>query len=270
VIRSRAQVEDPMPVDYYDLGQHTRTVTTSSEPAQRWFDRGLVWTYAFHHEEAARCFERAIDADLGCALAYWGLAYAICPNYNKPWEFFDPVDLAATVGKCFLATERAAALLSQASPSERALITALRARYQASAPPDDVDDLAGWNDAYADAMREVYRDFGDDLDIAALFAEALMNRTPWQLWDLATGEPRDGASTIEARQVLERALEHPASRVHPGVLHLYIHLLEMSPCPERALRAADWLRGLVPDAGHLQHMSTHIDVLCGHYHDVVA
>ncbi|HEY8601171.1 MAG TPA: hypothetical protein VIL85_22255 [Thermomicrobiales bacterium] len=256
--------------EYYDLGNHRRAISTTSPDAQRWFDRGLAWTYGFNHEEAVRCFEQAIAADPDCPMAHWGLAYAAGPNYNKPWIFFDPVDLAATVGKCFLATERALALLDNASPAEQALITALGARYRAPAPPEPVEDLAGWDDAYADAMRAVYRDHGDDLDIAALFAEALMDRTPWQLWDLATGGPRDGASTIEARQVLERAQEDPASRAHPGVLHMYIHLMEMSPCPERALRAADWLRGLVPDAGHLQHMSTHIDVLCGHYHDVVA
>ncbi|HEX5505760.1 MAG TPA: hypothetical protein VFW96_24295, partial [Thermomicrobiales bacterium] len=231
---------------------------------------GLNWTYGFNHEEAVRCFEQAIAADPECPMAHWGLAYAAGPNYNKPWEFFDPVDLAATIGKCHLAIERAVALLDQAGPAERALITALAARYPASAPPDPVDDLAGWSDAYADAMRAVYRDYGDDLDIAALYAEALITRTPWQLWDLATGEAKEGASTDEARRVLERALDDPASRAHPGVLHIYIHLMEMSPCPERALRAADRLRGLVPDSGHLQHMSTHIDVLCGHYHNVVA
>ena len=256
--------------EYYDLGNHRRAISTTSPDAQRWFDRGLTWTYGFNHEEAVRCFEQALTADPDCPMAHWGLAYAAGPNYNKPWIFFDPVDLAATVGKCFLATERALALLDNASPAERALITALGARYQAPAPPDLVEDLAGWDDAYADAMRAVYRDHGDDLDIAALFAEALMDRTPWQLWDLVTGGPKYGASTSEARQVLERAQEDPASRVHPGVLHMYIHLMEMSPFPERALRAADQLRGLVPDAGHLQHMSTHIDVLCGHYHDVVA
>lgn len=255
--------------DYYDLGSHGRAISTTSPEAQRWFDRGLNWVYGFHHEEAIRCFELALIADPECALAHWGLAYAAGPNYNKPWEFFGPGELAGTVGQCFLATERARALLGKATPAEQALITALGKRYQAAAPPDDEADLAVWVDDYADAMREVYRDFGTDLDIATLFAEALLNRTPWQLWDLTTGEPREGASTEEARRVLERALEDPASRVHPGVLHMYIHLMEMSPIPERALRAADLLRGLVPDAGHLQHMSTHIDVLCGHYHNVV-
>jgi hypothetical protein len=132
-----------------------------------------------------------------------------------------------------------------------------------------VEELNRWNDDYAAAMRGVYEDYGNDLDIAALFAEAMMNRTPWQLWDLQAGGIAEDASTVEATEVLERALEDQASRRHPGVLHMYIHLMEMSPHPERALRACDWLRGLVPDAGHLEHMPTHIDVLCGHYHNVV-
>jgi tetratricopeptide (TPR) repeat protein len=133
-----------------------------------------------------------------------------------------------------------------------------------------VDDCTVWNDDYANAMRLVYRDFGDDLDVAALCADALMCRTPWELWDLDKAKPAEGADTAEAQQVLERAFLNSASQQHPGVLHMYIHLLEMSPFPERALRAADWLRDLVPDAGHLRHMATHIDVLCGQYHDVVA
>lgn len=254
---------------YYNLGDHRRTVSTSSPEAQLWFDRGLNWTYGFNHEEAVRCFEQALVADPDCAMAHWGIAYAAGPNYNKQWELFDPIDLAETIGKCFLATERAVSLLDNTTSAERELITALQSRYQSPAPPEPIEELARWNDDYADAMREIYRDYGDDLDITTLFAEALMNRTPWQLWDLATGQPKEGASTMEAREVLERALEDRASRVHPGVLHMYIHLMEMSPVPEAALRAADHLRGLVPDAGHLEHMSTHIDVLCGHYPNVV-
>ena len=123
--------------DYYDLGNHGRTISTTSPDAQLWFDRGLNWTYGFNHEEAIRCFEQAIIADPDCPMAHWGLAYAAGPNYNKPWEFFVPVDLAETIGKCFLATERALSLLDNASPAERALITALAARYQAPAPPED-------------------------------------------------------------------------------------------------------------------------------------
>lgn len=251
---------------YYDLGTHSRPISTSSADAQLWFDRGLVWTMAFNHEEAVRCFERAIEHDPECPMAHWGVAYAAGPNYNKPWEFFDEVDLARTVAKTFAATERARALVDKASPVERALIAALGARYQSAEP---AEDMSVWNDDYADAMRAVYRDYADDLDIVTLFAEALMNRTPWQLWDLGSGTPAEGASTIEALGALETALETLESRTHPGVLHMYIHLMEMSPYPQRALQAADRLRGLVPDAGHLKHMPTHIDVLCGHYANVV-
>jgi tetratricopeptide (TPR) repeat protein len=118
-------------------------------------------------------------------------------------------------------------------------------------------------------MRGVYENHDNDLDIAALFAEALMNQTPWQLWDLETGKPAEGASTAEAIRVLEKALQDPAARMHPLVLHMYIHLMEMSPHPERALEVGNQLLDLVPDAGHLQHMPTHVDVLCGNYADVV-
>jgi tetratricopeptide (TPR) repeat protein len=118
-------------------------------------------------------------------------------------------------------------------------------------------------------MRGVYRSHPDDLDVAALFADALMNLTPWALWDTATGEPAEGAATLEAKAVLERALAAPGGQAHPGVLHMYIHLMEMSARPEDALRTADLLRGLVPDAGHLRHMPSHLDVLCGDYGAVV-
>ncbi|MFJ6729940.1 hypothetical protein ACIQPQ_34075 [Streptomyces sp. NPDC091281] len=253
---------------YYDLGDHGRPVTTSADAAGRWFDRGLVWSYAFHHEEAVACFEAAAEADPDCAMAHWGIAYALGPNYNKPWEFFDDQDLARTVERTHAAVERAhAAAGDRATPVERALIGALRARYPQDRP---AEDCAVWNAPYADAMRAVYELAPDDLDVAALYADALMNLTPWQLWDLRTGEPAEGARTREARTVLEAALATDAGARHPGVLHLYIHLMEMSPAPERALPVADRLRDLVPDAGHLQHMPSHLEVLCGDYRAVVA
>lgn len=253
--------------DYYDLGAHRRAVSTSLPEAQVWFDRGLNWTYGFNQEEAVRCFRRALAADPDCAMAHWGVAYAGGPNYNLRWDMMPPAALAKTVETCHAAACRAASRSTGATPVERALIAAMQARFPDPEPPPDP---AAWSDGYAAAMRGVYRDFGDDLDVAALFADALMNRTPWLLWDIDAGEPAVGADTAEAKAALERALENPASRTHPGVLHMYIHLMEMSPCPERALRVADWLRELVPDAGHLRHMATHIDVLCGHYQNVVA
>jgi tetratricopeptide (TPR) repeat protein len=253
--------------DYFDLGSYAREVTTASARAQLWFTRGLIWTYAFNHEEAVRCFERAIDSDPGCALAHWGLAYALGPNYNKPWEFFDAVDLASSVMGAHAASAAAADHADGASPVERALVHALAARYPSAQP---APDCSAWNTGYADAMRDVYRAYPDDLDVAALFADALMNLTPWALWDQATGEPAGGSGTIEAKEVLDRALARDDGRTHPGILHMYIHLMEMSPRPEDALRAGDWLLDLVPDAGHLRHMPTHLDVLCGDYRRVVS
>ena len=253
--------------DYFDLGSFTREVTTSSPEAQVWFTRGLVWTYSFNHEEAAACFERAIASDPGCALAYWGLAYALGPNYNKPWESFDPADLSSSLSRAYAATAGAVSRAPGASDVERALVDALVSRYPSAEP---AGDWSAWNAAYAAAMRHVYRAYPDDLDVAALFAEALMNLTPWALWDLATGAPAAGSEAIEIKEVLERALTVGDGQTHPGVLHMYVHLMEMSAHPEDALRAGDWLRDLVPDAGHLRHMPTHIDVLCGDYPRVVS
>ena len=255
--------------DYYDLGTYRHTITTASPEAQMWFDRGLVWCYGFNHEESVRCFKKAADADPNCAMAYWGIAYAAGPNYNKPWEAFDAVDLSQSLTEAYAAAQIALAKIEAASAVEQALIKALQHRYQSEAP---AENLNIWNDNYANAMREMYEAHSGDFDVCALFAEALMNRTPWSLWDLRTGEPAIGADTREAMRVLEKALqqvEQGDSERHPGLLHMYIHLMEMSPHPERALRASDALRNLVPDSGHLQHMPTHIDVLCGHYNDVV-
>jgi tetratricopeptide (TPR) repeat protein len=256
--------------DYFDLGGYGRPVTTDSARAQTWFDRGLVWAYAFNHAEAAACFERAAEADPGCAMAYWGLAYAVGPNYNKPWEAFGEGEAPAEISRALAALGAAAG--RPAARVERALLQAMAARYPAAASGDAWDPAAGeaLNAGYAAAMREVYRSHPGDLDVAALFADALLNLTPWELWDIATGEPAQGAATLEAKDVLEQALASPEGRAHPGVLHMYIHLMEMSARPEDALAAGDLLRDLVPDAGHLRHMPTHLDVLCGDYRSVVA
>ncbi len=261
---------------YYDLGSYTWPVTTQDPQAQLWFDRGLAWCYGYNHEEAVVCFERALEHDPNLAMAHWGIAYAIGPNYNKPWEDFDDDDKCQSLDRALAATAAAAdaAAAAGASTIEQALIGALAARYPSSPEePSEIADFSPWNDAYADAMRAVHRAHPDDLDVCALFAEAIMNRTPWALWDLVTGQPATGASTLEATEVLETAfagLDGKGANQHPGLLHMYIHLMEMSPHPERALKAGDTLVDLVPDAGHLVHMPTHIDVLCGHYQNVVA
>jgi tetratricopeptide (TPR) repeat protein len=251
----------------FDLGRYTRAASTASPEAQQWFDRGLLWSYAFNHEEAIRCFERAIAADEGFALAHWGLAYAAGPNYNKQWDAFEEAELRLSLRRAHDASARAAELALSATSVERDLSAALRARYPA---PEPADDLSVWTAGYARAMGEVFAAHPDDLDVAALYADALLNVTAWALWDLSTGEPAEGAHTLEARRVLEAALRQPGGMQHPGLLHFYIHLMEMSPWPETALEAANALRGLAPDAGHLVHMPTHIDVLLGAYDRVVA
>ncbi|MEM8869453.1 MAG: tetratricopeptide repeat protein [Pseudomonadota bacterium] len=251
----------------FELGSYHRPVTCTAEPAQRWFDRGLIWTYGYNHEEAMVCFERAAIADPACAMAEWGLAYAAGPNYNMPWHLFDPKGRAEALATAHAATQRALSAVDRVTPVERALVEALPARYP---QPDLVEDMQPWVDEFCVAMRSVHRRFPGDLDVVAVFAEAIMNRTPWKMWDLPSGEPAEGAETYEAVALLEQCFaEVDAAWDHPGLLHLYVHLMEMSPFPERALRHGDRLRELVPDAGHLIHMPTHIDVLCGQYQDVV-
>ncbi|HET7066831.1 MAG TPA: hypothetical protein VFI21_04440 [Nocardioides sp.] len=252
--------------DYFDLGSHHRPVTTASEDAQTWFDRGLAWTYGFHHEEARRCFERAAEADPDCAMAHWGIAYVVGPNYNYAWDDFDPAGLTSSLSTAREARAEAERLAPGATEAEQALIATLAARYPVV---DATEGDPGWCEGHAAAMRTAYRRFSDDLDIAALFAESLMNVTPWQMWDLPTGQPAPGAHTLECREVLERALQAPESRRHPGILHMYIHLMEMSPTPEAASEAGALLSDLVPDAGHLRHMPSHIDVLTGDYRRVI-
>ncbi len=254
-------------MDGFDLGTYARHITTTSKMAQRHFDTGLIWLFGYNHEAAADCFKLAIAADPKCGLAHWGIAYAVGPNYNKPWEFFTAEERVSTLREAHEALAQAQKLKSDLTPVEVALIEALADRF-----PDDpeIEDFAPWNDAFSDAMRRVYADHPNDLDVICLFAEALMNRTPWLLWDLPSGQPREGASTLEAQAALEKAFDTlPGAWDHPGLLHMYIHLMEMSPFPEKALRHGDRLVDLVPDSGHLVHMATHIDVLCGDYQNVV-
>ncbi|KIW82767.1 hypothetical protein Z517_02010 [Fonsecaea pedrosoi CBS 271.37] len=252
---------------YYDLSAFSRPVSTNNKQAQLWFDRGLVWSYAFNHEESAECFRKAIALDPNCTMAYWGLAYALGPNYNKPWEFFDGEELESTVTRTHAAVQKAKNEAINATPVEKALVDALEFRYPL---PHAAADCSIWNRPYADAMRSVYEAFSDDLDVAVLYADALMNLTPWKLWDLSTGQPATGSRTLEVKAVLDHALAVKGGLQHPGVLHLYIHLMEMSSTPELAMPIADHLRGLIPDAGHLQHMPTHLDILCGDYRRAIA
>src|SRR5262247_1275798 len=252
---------------YFDLGPYSRKVTTSSPDAQLWFDRGLNWMFGFNHGEAIKCFKKAIELDSECAMAHWGVSYASGPNYNLPWHLYDPHGRQMALTAAYDAMQGALVHAGNASPIEQAMIQALPARYPQR---EAIEDMAPWDKAFTQEMRRIFEAYPDDLEVRAVFAKSIMNETPWLMWDLRSGKPAEGASTEECRAVLEYAFNNiPRSWDHPGLLHLYVHLMEMSPFPQRALRAGDRLRDLVPDAGHLIHMPTHIDVLCGHYRDVL-
>jgi tetratricopeptide (TPR) repeat protein len=252
---------------YYDLGAYKRPITTKSPDAQLWFDRGLNWVFGFNHAEAIKCFGKALEHDPTCAMAQWGISYAAGPNYNLPWHLYDPVGKAAALAAAYDAMKAALALAKGATPLEQALIQALPARYPQREP---IEDQAEWDKAFTREMRKLFKANPHDLEVACVFVEAIMNETPWKMWNLTTGGVAENAGTQEAMEVLEGLFANtPASWDHPGLLHLYVHLMEMSPFPQRALRAGDRLRDLVPDSGHLVHMPTHIDVLCGNYRDVV-
>ncbi len=256
----------------FDLGGYSRPITTAQPEAQVWFDRGLVWCYGFNHEEAVDCFKQAASIDPGCAMAHWGIAFASGPFYNLPWEWMSEPEARKALETCYTNVQQAVALLSGKAAVEEALILALSRRFQSNQLAS-TETLHGWDDAYADEMRRVYAAFPTDLDVIALFAEAMMTRTPWKLWDIVRGEPAEGADTLESIAVLESGLQQVSKRgvkSHPGILHMYLHALEMSPTPEKALDAADQLSGLSPDAGHLQHMPAHIYVICGRYRDAIA
>lgn len=254
---------------YFDLGAHGRPITTSSPEAQLWFDRGLNWCFGFNQEEGVACFEKALEYDPDCAMAHWGMAYAAGPFYNMPWCDFSAPEAATCTKFCHGHIAQAKSLAATATDAEAALIVALAARVQAGHPVSQ-REFDRWDDAYADAMRSVHRRYPEDLDIIALFAEAMMTRTPWKLWNVKTDQPTHGADTLEAQEVLEKGIALAKARdepPHPAIVHYHIHVLEMSAMPEQALASADALAPLCPDMGHLNHMPGHIYVLCGQYED---
>jgi len=236
------------------LGDHTRKVTTNSPLAQKYFNQGLIWTFAFNHDEAIRAYTEAARLDPDCAMAWWGIAYANGPHINNP-AMTDARSAAA-----WDAVQKAVARKDKGTLTEQALIEALAQRYAAS-PPADRGPL---NQAYADAMRAVWHAHCGDADVGTLYAESLMDLRPWDLWT-KDGQPQPGTEEIIA--ALDGALRLNPN--HPGANHLYIHAVEASPEPERALAAADRIRNSVPFSGHLVHMPSHIDVLTGQWSQAV-
>ena len=249
------QLKEDRVIPLYDsLLVYHRDVTTGSEPAQRYFDQGLVLYFGFNHEAAIRSFQQATALDSNCAMAWWGQAISAGPNINNP----DMDSLSAVLA--WQALQKAQACMAMASPVERGMIKALSERYAYPAP----DDRSGLDTSYADAMRKLYESFPDDQDVAVLFADALMNLRPWDLW---TADGQEQPGTEEIVSILEKVLK--AQPRHPGACHFYIHTMEASPYPEKALSAADVLRDRVPGSGHLVHMPSHIDIRLGHYEDAI-
>ena len=243
---TNAEVQTPV-LDH--LGTHHVPITTTSEPAQRAFDQGIRLVYAFNHAEAIRSFEEALRHDSSAAMAYWGIAYALGPNINAPMDMLH-------VPRAVEAIEKAKALDKRATPRERAYIAALGRRYSASKRADQ----KALDRAYAKAMRDVARRFPDDPDAATLYAEALMDVRPWDYWT-REGKPQPG--TQEIVSTLEGVLkQHPN---HPGACHYYIHAVEASLEPQRALACAERLPDLMPGAGHVVHMPAHIYMRVGLY-----
>ena len=234
------------------LGDHSRPADTDVPLAQRYFDQGLALTFAFNHAEAIRAFREAQRLDPACAMCAWGEALARGPHVNAPMN-------AEDVAPAWAALQRTSAHAAALPPSDRALLGALGARYQAG-PPEDRSAL---DRAYADAMREVAARFPDDADVQALFAEALMDTMPWDYWH-EDGSPKP--ETEEVLAALERARE--ADPDHPLALHLWIHAVEKQR-PELGVEAAERLGPLMPSAGHLVHMPGHIWIRVGRYHDAV-
>ncbi|OYD84832.1 tetratricopeptide repeat protein [Azospirillum brasilense] len=240
-------------VDLLDgLGTLSWPVTTTSPQAQAFFDQGLRLSYAFNHGEARRAFRKAQGLDPGCALCFWGEALVLGPNINWPME-------PASNEPALAALRQAQLHAAHATDRERALINALARRYAEGAPTD----RKALDAAYADAMAEVARRFPEDAQIAVLTAEAMMNLTPWDYWADAGRTPKGRTADIVA--TLERVLASDPE--HPGAIHYYIHMVEASDRPERAEPYADRLGRLMPAAGHIVHMPSHIYFRVGRYRD---
>jgi len=245
-----AEQTDAPPL-FDNMGSLHHPITTTSEQAQRYFDQGLRFVYAFNHEEANRSFEAAADWDPKAPMPYWGIALALGPNINSAMERKDERRAVEMV-------QKARRLANGATSKEQAYIEALVTRYVSRKGAK----RKGMDEAYAKAMRLVAQRFSEDDDASTLFAEAMMDLRPWDFWK---GDGRPQAGTDEIVTTLESVLARNPH--HPGACHYYIHALEASPFPERALACAERLPELMPGAGHLVHMPAHLYIRLGKYHE---
>jgi tetratricopeptide (TPR) repeat protein len=247
----RATAAQPAPVLFESFGALHRDTGSRIPAAQRYFDQGLRMAYGFNHEAAGRAFAEAARLDPDCAICFWGQALVLGPNINMSMEATAVKDAAALA-------RRAQALSSHARPVDRALIAALLQRYADPAPAD----RKPLDRAYADAMASVARDYPDDDDVATLYAEALMDLSPWAYW---TSDGKPTGFTPQILATLERVLQRNPQ--HIGAMHYYIHATEASPTPQRAEPYADRLAALAPGSGHLVHMPAHTYIRTGRDHD---
>jgi tetratricopeptide (TPR) repeat protein len=254
MVASGAERAESKPALFDGLSNVGRKVSTKSADAQRYFDQGLCFLFAFNHDEAIRSFQHVAELDPNCAMAWWGIALANGPHINNPVLPAERNQLALD------ALAKAQSLTDKASGVEHDLIEALATRY-VKQPPDDRKPL---DEAYAAAMRKVFARHADDADVGSLFAEALMDLRPWDLWQ-PDGQSQPGTDEVVA--TLEKVLV--IAPRHPLALHLYIHAVEASPHPEKAAAPADRLRDLQPGLGHLVHMPSHIDVRIGHWKEAI-
>ncbi len=231
------------------MGQHHHPISTTSPEAQRFFDQGLTLVFGFNHDEAVRSFERAAELDPQSPMPWWGIALALGPNINMPMD-------EAQHKRAYAALQKASALVAKAPANERAYVEAVAKRYSS----DPKADLMKLQVAYAHAMGELVKLYPDDLDAATLYAESLMDLNPWRLW---TNDGKPAAGTEEIVAVLESVLRREPN--HVGANHYYVHAVEASPHPEKALPSAQRLETLVPGAGHLVHMPGHIYIRTGDY-----
>lgn len=252
---SVAAFADTDPPLWEGLGGVTYRITTANPAAQSYFDQGLRLAYAFNHGEAQRAFRKAQKLDPDCAMCFWGEALVLGPNINLPMQ-------DDAVAPAFAAMEKARALASKATPREQALIAALTVRYA----KDPKADRSALDAAYASAMKKVVTQFPEDNEAAVLYAEAVMNLSPWDYWQPGGRAPHPQSEPVVP--TLERVLARDPD--HPGAIHYYIHAVEASDRPERAESYADRLRGAIPGAGHLVHMPSHIYYRVGRYLDALA
>ena len=237
------------------LGTVHRAITTSSPEAQQYFDQGMRLMWAFNHDEATRSFAKAAQLDPQCAICFWGVSLTVGPNYNLPFMIEERARVA------FDALTQAQSVAGSAAPVEQALISALAKRYPDARPLGPVTAQPVLI-AYAEAMKAVARSYPKDLDVQTLYAEALMNINAWKLWT-ADGKPAPGTADIVA--TLKRVLVEDPN--HPGANHYYVHTIEGSSRPDDAITSAERLKTLMPGAGHMVHMPSHIMQRIGRYEE---